>query len=145
MRLCEHPALLAAALGVLLAASPALAAGDLAIKATKLEPLEIGGGDAGYGVSNDTYELEMGKSYRLEIKQVGPHGCEWDAAEFSRNIWLRKIDVGHVSIDTPTFESFDLDEDTDIEITFVPIRTGEFSWECEGLDEQGMEGTFVVK
>lgn len=135
----------AAAAALCLAASPALAAGDLAIKATKLPPLELGGGDVGYGVSQKEYELESGKSYTLEIKQVGPHGCEWEAEDFSRVIWIRNIEVEHVTISAPVLEGFELDDDAEVEITFVPIRTGEFDWECEGLGEKGLEGSFVVK
>jgi len=126
-------------------AAPAMAGGDLAIKATKLDTLELGTGDTGYGVSVPEYNLETGKSYKLTIKQVGPHGCEWEAEELTRNIWLRSIDVGRASLDVTGFESFDLDDDAEVTLQFVPIRPGEYEWGCEGLDEQGLTGKFVVK
>lgn len=135
---------LIAAAFVVSAAGPALAAGDLAIKAKKIE-LEIGGGEDGYGVSQPEIELETGKSYTLELKEVGPHGCEFEAEDLTRVIWIRNIEVGHVTITASGLEGFELDDDGEVALTFVPIRPGSYDWSCEGLDEKGVKGTIVVK
>ncbi|WP_237152116.1 hypothetical protein [Oryzibacter oryziterrae] len=133
------------ALPLVALSAPAFAEGDLAIKAKKLDTLEIGTGDTGYGVSVPEYQLETGKSYKLTLKEVGPHGCEWSAEEFFPNTWIRQIDIGRASLEIAGLETVDLDDDAEVTIEFVPIRPGEYDWECEGLGEQGLTGKFVVK
>lgn len=134
-----------AALALALATSgAALAAGDLAVKATKVK-LEIGGGEAGFDVEPKVIEFETGKAYKLEIEVSDAHECEWSAEDFTENVWLRGVEAGGVGLEVFGLEEVEFDGGGEFEISFVPIRPGEFEWECAGLAEKGVTGKFVVK
>ena len=124
---------------------PARAAGDLAIKATELEPLKLGSKESDYAMSVKEYTLETGKSYSLEISAYGYKEYELEAEDFFRNIWIRYLEVGDVTIDAPVINSIEFEEEGKVELVFVPIRTGTYEFKIAGLEEKGMVGKFVVK
>lgn len=130
---------------LLLTMSQASAEGFLAGKPEKLPDLEIGLGDAGYGISQKTYALTTGKGYRLKIKSTGAKECAWTAEAFSASIWLRKIEINKIEIKAPFFTEIEMENEGEVDIFFVPIRPGEYTWVCKGLAEKGMTGTFAVK
>ncbi|MFZ0694127.1 MAG: copper-binding protein [Alphaproteobacteria bacterium] len=134
-----------ASIALALGAMPAEAAGDLAIKATALTPLQLGIGDNDYALSVKEYRLETGKSYRLKISAGGYKKYEFQAPEFFRNIWVRKIVAGDVEIDAPTINALEFEEESSIDLHFVPVRTGDYELNIEGLEEKGMVGKFVVR
>jgi uncharacterized cupredoxin-like copper-binding protein len=136
-----------AALAALIIATPdmARAAGDLAVKPVKLPVLEIGLGDAGYGVSQKDFELETGKAYQLKIKSTGAKECAWRAPQLANNMWLRKVEVNKVEIKASHLQEIEMEEEGEAELFFVPIRPGTFQWSCAGLEEKGMAGKFIVK
>ena len=133
----------AAALGA--APIAAHAAGDLAIKATELEPLKLGSKESDYSMSVKEYTLETGKSYSLEISAYGYKEYELEAENFFRNIWVRYLEAGGVTIDAPVIDSVEFEEEGKVELVFVPIRTGTYEFKVAGLEEKGMVGKFVVK
>tara|TARA_Y100001960_G_C14585729_1_gene783060 strand:- start:113 stop:532 length:420 start_codon:yes stop_codon:yes gene_type:complete len=124
--------------------SLALAKGDLAIRAKKLE-LKLGSEKSDYDMSQKVFEMETGKAYRLEISSMGFKEYEIEAEEFFRNIWIRNIEVAGIEIDTPVIEEIEFEREGEIEIKFVPIRPGKFDFEIEGLQNKGMVGQFIVK
>ncbi len=124
--------------------SVALAKGDLAIRAKKLE-LKLGSEKSDYDMSQKVFEMETGKAYRLEISSMGFKEYEIEAEEFFRNIWIRNIEVAGIEIDTPVIEEIEFEREGEIEIKFVPIRPGKFDFEIEGLQNKGMVGQFIVK
>ena len=121
------------------------AAGDLAIKATELEPLRLGSKDSDYSMSVKEYRLETGKSYSLEISAFGCKDYDFEAEDFLRNIWIRYIEIGDVTIDAPVLNEIGFEGEGKVEIFFVPIRTGTYEFKIAGLEEKGMVGKFVVK
>lgn len=121
------------------------AAGDLAIKATQLKPLELGSKDSDYAMSVKEYQLETGKSYSLKISAVGYKEYELEAEDFFRNVWIRYIEIGDVTLDIPVLNGIEFEREGEAEIVFVPIRTGTYEFKIEGLEEKGMVGKFVVK
>ena len=123
----------------------ARAAGDLAVRPIKLPVLEIGLGDAGFGVSQTDFELETGKAYQLVIKSTGAKECAWRAPELSNTMWLRKVEVNKVEIKASHLQEIEMEEEGEAELFFVPIRPGTFQWSCAGLEEKGMAGKFIVK
>ena len=123
----------------------ARAEGDLGVRGTKLEPLMIGLGDSGYGVSKTSYELTTGKLYQLMIKATGAKECAWEAPQFAATIWLRKVEAGGVEIKAPTLTELEFEKESEAELFFVPVRTGTFPWRCRGMEARGMAGAFVVK
>lgn len=133
------------ALGLSLATTAALAAGDLATRPERLERLVIGTGDSMLGVSVRDFQLETGQSYRLVIEATGMQECAWVAPAFFKNAWLRKIEVGNVEIKAPTLTELEFEREGEAELFFVPIRPGTYEWACAGLEERGVTGTFVVQ
>jgi hypothetical protein len=133
-----------AALLAMMVATPAMA-GDLATKAQKLPPLEIGLGDAGFGISQKDYDLEAGKAYKLHVKGTGKQECTLRGPEFFSSIYVRQIAAGEVEILNPTFSGFSLDDPSEFELYFVPVRTGKFKIGCAGLEEKGMTVNITVK
>ena len=126
-------------------ATGAMAAGDLATKAQKLPELEIGTGDAGFGISQKEYNLETGKAYRLKIKGTGKQECKLGGEEFFSAIYIRQIAAGEIEILNPSFSGLELDDPSEAELTFVPVRTGKFSLVCRGLEEKGMKVNITIK
>jgi hypothetical protein len=128
-------------------AMPGLAAaeGYLAQKPEKLPDLVLGLGETGYGVSQTDYALATGKAYRLKIKSTGQKECAWVAPELANYVWLRKVEVGHVEIKASHVYEIEMEREGEAEIFFVPIRPGEYTWGCRGLEGKGMTGKFVVK
>ncbi|WP_444676972.1 copper-binding protein [Halomonas sp. E19] len=133
------------ALGLSLATTAALAAGDLANRPERLERLVIGTGESMLGVSVRDFQLETGQAYRLVIEATGMQACAWVAPGFFKNAWLRKIEVGNVEIKAPTLTELEFEREGEAELFFVPIRPGTYEWACAGLEEQGVSGTFVVQ
>lgn len=133
---------LAAPLGL---AGAAYAKGDLTLKPIELPALKVGLGDAGYGVSQKTYELETGKSYQLEVSSTGKKECAWQAPGLFQTIFLRKVEAGGMEIKAMTLTELEFEEEGEAEMFFVPIRPGTFAWYCKGMEERGMKGEFIVK
>jgi hypothetical protein len=131
--------------GLVSSVATAAIAGDLATKAQKLPALEIGLGDAGFGMSQKDYSLEAGKAYKLNVKGTGKQSCTLRGAEFFASIYVRQIAAGEVEILNPTFAGFDLDDPSEFELYFVPIRTGKFTIGCTGLEAKGMKVDITVK
>jgi len=135
----------AVVLALTLSGGAARGEGDLSLKVTKLDQLLLGTGEAGFGVSKKTYDLVTGKAYSLKIKSTGAKECAWEAPEFSKTIWLRKIEAGDVEIKASHLTEIEFEREGEAEIFFVPIRPGNFPWRCRGLEGKGMAGAFVVK
>lgn len=124
---------------------PAAAKGDLTVKPIELPGLKLGLGDAGYGVSQKTYELETGKSYQLEISSTGKKECAFQSPGLFTNIFLRKVEAGDAEIKAMALTELEFEEEGEAEIFFVPIKPGTYVWYCKGMEERGMKGEFIVK
>lgn len=122
-----------------------LADGFLAAKPEKLPDMNLGLGDAGYGVSQKDYNLVTGKGYRLKITNTGAKECAWIAPDFTASIWLRKVEVKKVEIKTSYLVEVEMEDEGEAELFFVPIKPGEYIWRCRGLEEKGVTGKFIVK
>lgn len=123
----------------------AQAQGFLAGRLERLPDIEVGLGQAGYGVTNHKYELTTGKGYRIWIKSTGAKECAFVAPEFFRNIWFRKIEVNKVEIKIDFIHELEFEREGEVELFFTPIQPGTYEWACEGFEEKGMTGKIVVK
>jgi hypothetical protein len=110
------------------------AKGDLATRATRLEPLVLGNAENDFFMSTKEYKLETGKR---EYNLVAP--------EFWRNAWIQQIAVGHIEIKTGTLAELDFDGSGSVEVFFVPIRTGTYEFRIRGLEQRGMVGKLIVE
>lgn len=126
-------------------ATAVLAEGFLVQRTQRLPDLELGLGNAGYGVSDHKYELETGKGYRLWLKATGAKECAFTAPEFFQNIWLRKIEINKVEMKVQAVYEIEFEREGAAELFFTPIKPGEYEWACEGFEEKGMKGVITVK
>ncbi|MCK0208699.1 copper-binding protein [Starkeya koreensis] len=134
-----------AAAATLALSGAAFAKGDLTLKPTELPELKLGLGDAGYGVSQKSYELETGKAYSLELSSTGKKECAWQAPGFFQSIFLRKVEVEEVEVKAIGLTEIEFEQDGEAELFFVPIKPGTYPWFCKGMEERGMKGEFIVK
>jgi hypothetical protein len=127
------------------ASGPALARGDLATRAQRLEPLVMGSGEDDFAFSQREYRLETGRYYRWRIASAGRREYNLVAPEFWRNVWIRQVVVGKTEIKTSVLEELDFDDVGEVEVFFVPVRTGTFAFRVRGLEERGMTGNLIVE
>ena len=120
------------------------AEGDLSIRSKKLV-LNLGSDKSDYDMSQKIFNMETGKSYRLEITSMGFKEYELEAEDFFRNIWIRSIEIDGIELDAPVINEIEFEREGEIEIKFVPIRPGEYDFEIERLQSKGMVGKFIVK
>ena len=132
-------------LALAVTAGAALAKGDLAVKAEKLEPLVLGSKESDYAMSVREYKLETGKAYRLKIISSGFKEYAIVAPRFFRDIWVRRVEVDDVQIKAAVIEEIKFDDEGEAELYFVPIRTGFYEFRSRGLEERGMIGKIIVK
>ena len=121
------------------------AKGYLARKAINLPDLKVGLGEAGYGISQKSYEMETGKAYSLKIISTGRKECAFEAPEFFNFIWLRKVEAGGIEIKATHLYELEFEDEGEAEVYFVPIKPGKYGFACRGLEAKGMTGTFSVK
>jgi hypothetical protein len=126
-------------------AGGASARGDLATRATRLEPLVLGNDQTDFFMSVKEYRLETGKYYRWKVEASGKREYNLVAPEFWRNVWIRQIAVGEIEIKTSVVEELDFDGAGTLEVFFVPIRTGTYEFRMRGLEERGMTGKLIVE
>jgi hypothetical protein len=138
------PAILSLLLA-LVASGLALAKGDLATRATKLEPLVLGNEQSDFFMSVKEYKLETGKYYRWKVEASGKREYNLIAPEFWRNTWIRQVAVGDLEIKTSTLEELDFDGAGSLEVFFVPVRTGTYEFRIRGLEQRGMTGKLLVE
>jgi hypothetical protein len=136
-----HRIFAAAALS-LLAAGSANAEGNLAANGTDLT-LSINTEDLTF--SQNTWELETGKYYRIDITSDGSEEISVVAPELWRNSWINQIVVNDLEVKAYGLYSVEFDDAGTFNISFVPIRPGEYDIYVPGYQNRGLTGKFIVK
>lgn len=131
----------ATALSLLLIGS-AHAEGNLAANGTDLT-LSINTEDLTF--SQNTWELETGKYYRIDITSDGNEEIAVVAPELWRNSWINQIVVNDLEVKSYGLYSVEFDDAGTFNISFVPIRPGEYEIYVPGYEERGLKGKFIVK
>lgn len=129
-----------AALGAVLLATAAEAAGNLTQRATRLPPLVF---DKELSPSVKSYELTTGTYYRLTVESKA--GDEWQfvAPELFANAFIDQISIKDIEIHgARNIGWIEFDADGAVNIYFIPIRPGEFDF---GVRGRTPVGKFVVK
>ncbi len=134
--------ILAAAAVSLLAAGSAHAEGNLAANGTDLI-LSINTIDLTF--SQNTWELETGKYYQLDITSDGNEEISVVAPELWRNSWINQIVVNDLEVKAYGLYSVEFDDEGTFNISFVPIRPGEYEIYVPGYQNRGLTGKFIVK
>lgn len=136
--------LLAGFAGALALAIPqvASAAGNLASAPTDLE---ISIDSRNLAFSQSEFEVETGKYYRLTIIHDGLEEMQFQAPELFRNSWINQIVIDDLEVKPLGLYSVEFDDEGEIVIFFVPVRTGNFDFYIVGFEDRGLKGTFVVR
>lgn len=135
--------ILATLAAAILTAGAALAEGNLASLATRLEPLVVKG-DLTFEPKE--FQLETGKYYRWRIQSDGGEEFMIQAPELFRNIWINQVVIDDLEVHmSGGIYGVEFDDEGTIDIWFVPIRPGEYEYYARGYRERGMMGKFVVK
>ncbi len=138
-----HKFFAATAISLLLAGA-AHAEGNLAANGTDLPELTINMDDIKF--SQTEYQLETGKYYRLKITcdDTADDTAVW-APELFRNIWINQIAINDLEVKTYGVYSLECDVAGTFDLSFVPIRPGEYDFYVPGYEDRGLKGKFVVK
>ena len=128
--------------GLLLSGAPALAAGNLAANGVKLE-LKIDTKNLKF--SQNEFDLETGKFYRMDITVDDADDTAFMAPELWRNVWINQIVVNDLELKTQDPYSLEWDDAGTFNVSFVPIRPGEYDFWIAGYEDKGLKGKFVVK
>lgn len=124
-------------------AAPAFAEGNLAANGTQLPDLVID--TAKLTFSQTEYNLETGKYYKLNITADDADNLAIVAPELWRNSWVNQIVVNDLEVKAGGLYSIEFDGAGTFNITFVPIRPGEYEFWAPGYENRGLKGKFVVK
>lgn len=136
---------LVAAAALVLTALPALAEGFLVGRPQRAPDIELALGDAGYGIKQDPFTFETGKGYRMWIKSTGKKPCAFEADDFFKNVWFRKIEINKVEVKLQSLQEIEFEDEGAAELFFTPVKPGEYVWHCKGLADKGMTGKLTVK
>jgi hypothetical protein len=130
--------------GIAVALTPwiAHAQSGLLTKGTDLAPLTL---SAVQPLAEKPYELQAGKYYRLSIKCDGSDELAVGGAEFFRNVWINEIEVEDVAIRPIGIDTISCENESEAEISFIPIRPGTFTLRIPGTTGETQAATFHVK
>lgn len=129
-------------LATLLLVGSVHAEGNLAANGTDLK-LDINTEDLTF--SQSTWELETGKYYRIDITSDGSEEIAVMAPELWRNSWINQIVVNDLEVKTYGLYSVEFDDAGTFNISFVPVRPGEYDIYVPGYESRGLKGKFIVK
>jgi hypothetical protein len=132
--------IVAAALGAVIWAGSAEAAGNLTARATRLPPLVF---DKELKPSIQSYELTTGTYYRLTVESKVGDEWQFAAPELFANSFVDQIAIRDIEIHgARSLGWIEFDADGAVNIFFIPIRPGEYGFGVKGREAAGK---FVVK
>ena len=109
---------------------------------TTLAPIMIG---AGKTLADKPYKLEAGKYYKLVLKSDGSREVPIVGAAFFRNIWVNQISINDIEVRPLGIDSFEFDDEGEIEMTFVPIKPGTYTLGLPSAKSDRERATFIVE
>lgn len=132
----------AAGVALLLTQTAAMAEGNLAAKGTELE-LKIDTENLKF--SQDEFDLETGKYYKLTISSDGADEISVVAPELFQNSWIEGVEDDDFALHTSVIDAISFEDEGEVEISFVPIRPGEYTISVPGYEKRGLSAKVVVK
>ncbi len=109
---------------------------------TTLEPITIG---AGKTLADKPYNLKAGKYYKLVLKSDGSREVPIVGPEFFRNIWVNQVSINDIEVRPLGIDSFEFDDEGEIELTFIPIKPGTFTLGLPSAKSDRERATFIVE
>jgi hypothetical protein len=122
---------------------PALAAGDFAQRAERIEPALVL--DAAEGFSWTEQRLETGVYYRWRIESDGREEYKLVAPELFANAWVHQVSIEDREVKPMGLHAVEFDSEGAIDVWFVPLRPGTYPFHVEGLEADGFSGSFTVE
>jgi uncharacterized cupredoxin-like copper-binding protein len=109
-------------------------------------PLELNIDTAKLAFSQNEFQLETGKAYRLEVSSDGLEELGVMMPDLLQNSWVNQLVIDDLEVKlNGAFSSIEYDDEGTISVSFVPIRTGDFAFYAPGYEEAGLTGKFVVR
>lgn len=108
----------------------------------KLEPITLASGKP---LAAETYELQSGKYYSLDIVADGSAELAIAGASFFRNVWVNEIVINDIEIRPLGVDSLEFDDEGTATISFVTIRPGRFEIRIPGTSADSQRALFIVK
>jgi hypothetical protein len=118
------------------------AAGKITRRAERLEEIRIDG-VAGFSVSE--LKMETGKFYRLRITSDGKDEYFFAASDFFNSIWFDQIVINNLEIKPTGIYGLEFDDRGSIDLFFVPIKPGTYTFSIPTLTESGFTGQIIVQ
>lgn len=109
---------------------------------TTLAPITIGAGKA---LADKPYKLEAGKYYEISLKSDGSREIPIVGPQFFRNIWVNEIVINDLEIRPLGVDSFEFDDEGEIEISFVPIKPGTYTLGLPSAKSDRERAIFIVE
>lgn len=109
---------------------------------TTLAPITI---SAGKALVDKPYKLEAGKYYKLILKSDGSREVPIVGAAFFRNIWVNQVSINDIEVRPLGIDSFEFDDEGEIELTFIPIKPGTFTLGLPTAKSDRERATFIVE
>jgi len=109
---------------------------------TTLAPITIAAGKA---LADKPYKLEAGKYYKLILKSDGSREVPIVGAAFFRNIWVNQVSINDIEVRPLGIDSFEFDDEGEIELTFVPIKPGTYTLGLPSAKSDRERATFIVE
>lgn len=117
--------------------------GNLASRATRLPDMKID--SAELTLSETEFQVETGKYYRWRIVHDGGEEFQIVAPELFRNSWIDQVVINDLEVQPLALYAIEFDDEGEIDVWFVPIRTGDFEFWITGYKNRGLAGKFVVR
>ncbi len=111
----------------------------------KAEEVEIRLADHRY--TPDELTFESYRPYRIRMRNVGETVHDMAGGDFFRGIVAQMVQSNTGRVVTPYIRSIYIRPGQEIELWFVPVKAGEFSFFCSlpGHREDGMEGLVTIR
>lgn len=119
----------------------AVAQSGLLTREIDLEPITLASGQP---LSDAPYELEAGKHYMLAIEADGSAELAIGGASFFRNVWINEVVINDIEVRPLGLDSLEFDAAGRAEITFIPIRPGQFELRIPGTTGETQRAVFNV-
>lgn len=125
-----------------LAAGGAQAAGNLASVPTQLE---LKADTVNLTFSQDKFELETGKYYKLTVSSDGADEIDLMAPDLWENSWISQLEINDVDVFVSAPFHIGFGSEGEAAIFFVPLRPGNYQFYADGFQERGLNATFAVR
>lgn len=117
-------------------------AGLLSGGAEELSPITL---SSGMPLASETYTLESGKYYEIDIVADGSAEIAISGSEFFRNIWVDEVVINDIEVRPLGLDSLEFDDEGTATIKFIAIRPGQYEVRIPGTTGETQKAVFVIK